>query len=336
MSYIFSRLLAAVLLLGLLSTAAFADTKVKVKAKVKPPAEQKAEVKGITQTRIEGPAVAFGLDDKTITVKPLDAPDNPYVKVYSDWDRWVVSHARPDIRFSDLHWVDGRWVITDASGRDLEVSVARVNPEGYLLPLSDKSSVSTYVPVLPRAEAEGNYYYVIAAGAPEAKVRKVYVTERGKVLAPVVPKIPDWLIKQPAQRVVLAPKEYIVQRPDKVWVRYDENGKVLTTTKPGESWRVMYWPKFSDAVREASGKKLAVIDDNGYVVTRDASGRIVSVFDYDGTPLKLEDVKVTRQPYLYTPLDWDVVQSLRDAQVNVDVDKDGDGDTDVKIDVSKP
>jgi hypothetical protein len=315
----------ALLLLGL-SSAALAETNVKVKVKE---AKPKTVVKSVTRVRAPGDIVAFSTDaDKTVKVLPLDAPDNPYVKVYTDWDRWVLENARPDIRFSDLHWVDGRWVYTDPDKGDLDVVVAQVNPKGYLLPVGDKTvlNVGPQVPLLRRAANNGNYY-VIAAGTAAPEVRKVYVRERTKVIASVAPPVPDWIIKQPGQHVIFTPdKDFIVER-NNIWVRYDPAGKVIAQTKPGESWRVLFWPKYSEVVTTAPAKKWSVLDDSGYVVVRDAGGKIVSVYDYDGTPLKVEDVKVDRQPFYYTPLDWDTVLDLHNAQVGVEAD----GDVKVKV-----
>jgi hypothetical protein len=297
-----------------------------VKVKVKEPKE-KTVVKGVTRVRANGEVVAFSTDaDKTVVVKPLDAAGNPYVKVYTDWDKWVLANARPDVRFSDLHWVDGRWVYTDPDKGDLDVVVAQVNPQGYLLPVSDKTvlSVGPQVPLLKRAAANGNYY-VIAAGTAAPEVRKVYVRERTKVIASVAPPVPDWIIKQPGERVIFTPdKDFVVQRGN-MWVRYDAAGQVIAQTRPGESWRVLFWPKYADVVTSAPAKNWTVLDDSGYVVVRDGAGKIVSVYDYDGTPLKVEDVKVERQPFYYTPLDWDTIVDLHNAQVGVA------GDVKVKV-----
>jgi len=309
---------AAALLAGIASGAALADTNVRVKIKTPP---QKVEVKGVTQTQIVAHPLDFSIGDKTVVVKPLTAAGNPYAKAYTDYDRWVYTNARPDLRFADLHWVDGRWVATDpASGATVDVAVAQVTPEGYLVPVTEKVTENVgpnVVPVLPRAATSKNYY-VIATGTPDAPVRKVYVQERARVLAPVAPRIPDWLIKQPAKQVLFTPHDFVVQRAD-VWYRYDANGTLIAQTKPGESWRVLFWPKYTTVTTDALGKKLTVLDDEGYVVVRDAGGKIDTVYDYDGTPLKVEEVKVSREPYFYTPLDWDTIQQIHGAQtVTVD------------------
>jgi hypothetical protein len=310
---------------------AFADTDVKVKVKDKPGIGQKAKVKGITQTRITEPVAAFSLEgDKTVTIQSLNAPGNPYVKVYSDFDRWVLENARPEVRFTDLKWVDGRWVYVE-NNVELPVVVARVNPQGYLLPVGDKTvvNVGPQVPVLPRGKAEG-HYYVIAAGEPAPEVRKVYVRERARVLAPLAPKVPDWIIKEPGDRVIFTPdKDFIVLR-DGVWYRYDVAGKVIAQTEPGQSWRVLLWPKYDEVVTGAVAKRWTVLDDSGYVVVRDGSGKVVTVYDYDGTPLKVEEVKVEREPFYYTPLDWDTLVDLRDVQMRIDVDA-GPADAEVKV-----
>jgi hypothetical protein len=318
-------LLSSALLLGL-SSAALADTKVKVNVKEPKP---KTVVKSVTRVRTPGEVVAFSTDPaKTVVVKPLDAPGNPYVKIYTDWDKWVLANARPDIRFSDLHWVDGRWMYTDPVHGDVAVTVAQVTPSGYLLPAGDKAAVTVgpQVPLLRRATASGNYY-VIATGVPEPAVQKVYYTEQAHVLATVAPPVPDWIIKQPGQRVIFTPdKDFIVER-NNIWVRYDPTGKVIAQTRPGESWRVLFWPKYGDVVTAAPEKKWTVLDDSGYVVVRDGNGKIVNVYDYDGTPLKVEDVKVTREPFYYTPLDWDTIVNLHNAQVGVKAE----GNVDVKV-----
>jgi hypothetical protein len=315
-------LLSSLLLLAF-STIALADVDVDIDVKKEP----KPVVKSVTKVRTTEPVVAFTTDGvKTVTVKPLDAPDNPYVKVYTDWDRWVIDNARPDISITDLRYVNGRWVYTDPTKGDIDVVVSHVNPQGYLVPVADKSvlTVGPHLPVLPRATADGGYY-VIAAGTATPAVRKVYVRERARVLASVAPPVPDWIIKQPGQRVIFTPdKDFIVERSN-IWVRYDPAGKVLAQTRPGESWRTLFWPKYGEIVTTAADKNWTVLDDSGYVIVRDGNGKITTVYDYDGTPLKVEDVKVERQPFYYTPLDWDTVVDLRHAQVGVD------GDVKVKV-----
>jgi hypothetical protein len=309
------RVVLGALLVLALTSSALAETKVEVKGEAKsriaaPDATVKVTAEGIA---------AWNRDGKTIVLRDLDAPDNPYVKSYTEWDRWVIQNARPDIRFTDLRWVDGRWVYTDG-GKDVAVTVARVDPKGYLIPGLD-SRVVTVGPnpvVLPRANDD--HYYVIAVGEPEPAVRRVYTSGRVKAMAPAAPRVPDWLIREPADRVVFLPKEEVVVQRSNVWIRYDAKGKVIAKSEPGVSWRTLYWPKFSDVIREANAQKWAVLEDSGYVVVRDSAGNIKTVYDYDGTPVKIEEVKVDRDPYIYTPLEWELIEPLRDAQVSVDVD----------------
>ena len=48
-------------------------------------------------------------------------------------------------------------------------------------------------------------------------------------------------------------------------MRYDPTGQVIAQTEPGQSWRVLLWPKYGDVVTTAATKKWTVLDDNGYV-----------------------------------------------------------------------
>jgi hypothetical protein len=41
--------------------------------------------------------IATDFDGKTIEVKPLDAPDNPYREQYAAWDAWIYQHFDPDL-----------------------------------------------------------------------------------------------------------------------------------------------------------------------------------------------------------------------------------------------
>ena len=147
-------------------------------------------------------------------------------------------------------------------------------------PVGDNSLwPSAALPVLPRLKRR---QLLVIAPARYPAVRKVYVRERARVLASVAPPVPDWIIKQPGQRVIFTPdKDFIVER-NNIWVRYDPAGQVIAQTRAGESWRSLFWPKYGEIVTTAADKQWSVIDDSGYIAVRDAP-QDHTVYDYDGT-----------------------------------------------------
>lgn len=309
-------LVATLALLGGTAQVVFAspnaEPDTEVKATVKAEVDAQGEVRGLTRVQADALA-AFSWDGETVRVRPLDADGNPYTSAYGDIDRWVWSNVRPEVKVTDLRWDSGRWVLPDDP--DAEVVVARVNAEGWLLPTLDTEvEVGPVAPRVLPGVVDSGQYYVIAASTMEPTVRRRYITERARRLAPVGPQVPDWMIREPADAVVFLPQEeYIVRRGD-VWIRHDTSGKVVARTQPGQSWRVLYWPRFADVVREANQKKWRVAEYDRYVVVRDADDKVTSIYDLEGQPVQVSGQPFETRPYYYTPLNWEFVGPLREAQ----------------------
>jgi hypothetical protein len=320
------RYAACGLLLALaLTTSAFADTTVKVEADG---SVAGSDVRAKGQL---GASVAFNWAGDTITLRPLDDPGNPYLSEYTDVDRWVYTNVRTDWTPDKLVWQDGRWILPAGADPDWRVVPVRVDRQGYIVPQYHTTNL-TMGPVAPDVLPGDDYYYVFAAGPGDDEVLKVYDDERVTRVATVFPDVPDWLIKQPAERVVLVPNNEYVVMSNGTWVRYDAAGKVVAKAPAGTTtWRSMYWPTFADAVRAANGKGWKVIENDGYVIFRDADGSIVEAYDYLGTPVKL-DATVKRHPYYFTPLSFDEVKRVRDAKVRVKTSSGGKTDVKVKVD----
>jgi hypothetical protein len=318
--YAIGGLIVAVVLIA---SSALADTKIKIDTDTDSGSEVKAKA-----TVGSDSYVAFNWMGDTLALRPLDDPGNPYIADYTDYDRWVYTNIRPDWSPNKVVWENGRWVAPAGVPADWKVTAVRVDPQGYLLPSLGETTLKMG-PIAPSALPDDEYYYVFAAGPAEDTVFKVYDDERVARVAPMFPDVPDWVIKQPAERVVFVPNNEYVVLDNGIWVRYDATGRVVAKAPAGTTtWRALYWPTFADAVKSANSRNWTWVESDGYTIFRDPSGKIVEVYDYQGNKVDFT-TKVTRHPYYFTPLSVDEVGRIRDAKVRVSVK--GGGDKNVKV-----
>jgi len=240
--------------------------------------------------------------EKSIEVKPLDDPANPYKDQYGDWDRWMIEHwyTRTD---------ENPFPLEDKS-INYYVLEGWVDADGWLLPEVE----------LERLRCErlkhqpGNLlnavfpYQFSAAGPMDEELVRAAHTAFAKVHAPYLPTIPQWLAEAPARWNIALPDGRFVlmafgrgdweplgfdERSKPLastfgWWMYDKDGNLIVATLPETYWFEATFPGFREAIGPLSRQYLNVSESWGRIHVynmNEHDNHTLANYEYDGTPL---------------------------------------------------
>jgi hypothetical protein len=333
--------------------------------------------------------MASGPNGSTIVVKPLDAPDNPYVEQYTDIDRWAydnwnsgsvtnaqiqagvenVENRNPvgvagdgNIRVdNDIEPQEGETISTSgARNRDTRNLRVYVDRDGYVIPqlsdhalalslrsdqahLTHSQRIQRETGVVldeRRVRARGDgaevsisattdldgpdgpdvFYYEVPVTDEAAVMLESFEVQRTERLSTALPAVPSWVGDLNPDNFVLLPNggalvdpmddttSYVVYSPEG-----DEMGRI---ENPGE-WRTFFSTDYPVIAKQAEAQGWDMVEQDGYLLLRDRETRKVeAIYDWDGTPVAV-DGRLEPRPYYFTPLRWDGVQQVTQAQKRV-------------------
>lgn len=289
---------------------------------------------------------SFKNNSRSIIVKPLDDPGNPYKDKYGAWDYWALEHfgmqnpkwnemwqaqrkaaeaelkkAKEEKRKPDPKILQREGTIPSDPNDPWKHFDMYVDDNGYVIPKVQqraqteqrwRNAYSDYdlrKPIETQLPSESPFTFQAGGEMPKEMEDAMHAAEQA-ALEPDGIRVPDWLAAAPPRWVIFVPNGEIVTSelgvydPDEYnkpeaerkkgsgWYRYSADGKLLGHVD-GEkvSWQQLYTPQIP--ALEMSGKSQGYYVDNalGYLIWRkpkDQGGDAVSAWDYDGTPLPLD------------------------------------------------
>jgi hypothetical protein len=247
------------------------------------------------------------------------------VRVAVDRDGYVIPQFDTRILAEDvdlLPWEAQQQIREDANNEMLYGRTAEdVDPDPEITGVEVKGAVpQTPVQVTVDGDPDPDIRYVYVSGEMDEATARAIEAQRAEAYARAFPPVPSWLRDIPAENVLFLPNGEVAIQPadnNSTWVRYDAAGKVVATSKPGQSWQILFADNYDTLAADAQARNLDIVTSDGYIVLRDkASRKVVATYDFDGTPVQI-DAMASPRPFYFKPLRWTNVLPVADAQLRV-------------------
>jgi hypothetical protein len=251
------------------------------------------------------------------------------VRVMIDRDGFIVPQNDTRVLANDpdmLPWEAQQQIRADAINEKLYGKTeTEVEAEAQATQRGDVSGSevrSQLLPGSPRIEIDenGDYRYVYVTAPMDDELAIRIEAERMAAYARAIPPVPTWLRDVPRENVLFLPNGEVAVEPPAsggVWMRYDAAGNVVATSQPGQSWRSLFAKNYDTIVEDAQAQGLDIVEKDGFIVLRDKSSRkVVASYDFDGTPVPIDQM-ATPRPFYFTPMRWSNLEQVAAAQTQV-------------------
>jgi len=246
-------------------------------------------------------------------IVPLDDPSNPYAGQYEAWDHWIYEHltADPEPRY---RWEKHPDEMTKEELEDFVFGRSKpsnwlhlkisVEDGKYTVPLeTDLHEFEKAVCENRDKEREASIHWVHTQGTIDERLREDIFTLVDKVRAQYLEPIPEWLAEGEPRFAMLLPEGWVVTEGllqtdkttnsnnkyccggnDTSYSLYSPEGKLTRTAK----W--FWWLLFYDIDINGMPDGDIVNTADGYIKLLDKdSGELLQVWDWDATPLAIEE-----------------------------------------------
>ncbi len=269
---------------------------------------------------------------RIVVVRAMDDPDNPYKDEYKPWDYWFYDHLLTEIPIEKL-WSElsedekAERIAKRKAGMGWLRQRHHLDKDGFIIP--DSRSIKEFkegICINTYQERSINLNWVMAEGEIDPNMHQAMWDAGYVESSRFYPDIPKWLADNPPYEAILLPNGDVVTRgllgdydkhgdeidccggQGQIIARYDNSGNLVRTLRE-EVWFYLYYDTDLNPVPEG----MPSISLDGYTTFRDEStGRLLSVWDWDGTQLKTEE-PTWRDPHPFTWLNAKRLQILFNA-----------------------
>ncbi|MBN2082019.1 hypothetical protein JW859_07410 [bacterium] len=265
-----------------------------------------------------------------IKILDLDNPENPYKDAYEPWDEWVYQSIVLDPSTIDRANLP----------ENFKILKARVTQDGFLLPQLEKIKIYHEDKLHGGDRSEVDIKEIAPYAVQSAAIMSPEMSEELRfavytVMSEYYSEVPKWLVDNLPHSAMLLPNGDVVtfgalgsygqpfegeiteekvgccgrSKGKESFYRYNADGELLITSPI--AWWYLYFDK-TEYTEPAAGRSMR---PDGYFIYTDAeTDEIVSVWNWDGTPLESTVLPPPRDTHPFIILKPIQLQGLYEAQ----------------------